>query len=83
MAQSGFDTFDVHMSDLQAGRARLSQFQGFVACGGFSYGDTLGAGARARAGPGASSSNRRSPSSSRRSFSGRTRSRSACATAAR
>ena len=44
MSQAGFDTFDVHMSDLQAGRARLDQFQGFVACGGFSYGDTLGAG---------------------------------------
>ncbi|MBL8348543.1 MAG: phosphoribosylformylglycinamidine synthase [Rubrivivax sp.] len=44
MAKAGFDTFDVHMSDLQAGRARLSQFQGLVACGGFSYGDTLGAG---------------------------------------
>jgi phosphoribosylformylglycinamidine synthase len=44
MAQAGFDTFDVHMSDLQAGRARLEQFQGFVACGGFAYGDTLGAG---------------------------------------
>jgi len=44
MHVAGFDTFDVHMSDLQAGRARLDQFQGFVACGGFSYGDTLGAG---------------------------------------
>ena len=44
MHHAGFDTFDVHMSDLQAGRARLSMFQGFVACGGFSYGDTLGAG---------------------------------------
>jgi phosphoribosylformylglycinamidine synthase len=44
MAQAGFDTFDVHMSDLQTGRARLDMFQGFVACGGFSYGDTLGAG---------------------------------------
>ena len=44
MAQAGFDTFDVHMSDLQAGRARLETFQGAVACGGFSYGDTLGAG---------------------------------------
>ena len=44
MHLGGFDTFDVHMSDLQAGRARLDQFQGFVACGGFSYGDTLGAG---------------------------------------
>ena len=44
MAKAGFDTFDVHMSDLQSGRARLDQFKGFVACGGFSYGDTLGAG---------------------------------------
>ncbi len=44
MAQAGFDTFDVHMSDLQSGRTRLDQFIGFVACGGFSYGDTLGAG---------------------------------------
>ena len=44
MAQAGFDTFDVHMSDLQAGRETLKRFQGFVACGGFSYGDTLGAG---------------------------------------
>ena len=44
MNLGGFDTFDVHMSDLIAGRARLDQFNGFVACGGFSYGDTLGAG---------------------------------------
>jgi phosphoribosylformylglycinamidine synthase len=44
LAQAGFDTFDVHMSDLQTGRAHLDMFQGFVACGGFSYGDTLGAG---------------------------------------
>ncbi|MGC4079900.1 MAG: phosphoribosylformylglycinamidine synthase [Rubrivivax sp.] len=44
MHQAGFDTFDVHMSDLQAGRARLDGFQAFVACGGFAYGDTLGAG---------------------------------------
>ena len=44
MARAGFDTYDVHMSDLQAGRARLDMFQGFVACGGFSYGDVLGAG---------------------------------------
>jgi phosphoribosylformylglycinamidine synthase len=44
MALAGFETFDVHMSDLQAGRARFDQFQGFIACGGFSYGDTLGAG---------------------------------------
>jgi phosphoribosylformylglycinamidine synthase len=45
---AGFDTFDVHMSDLQrglrSGAVKLDQFQGFVACGGFSYGDTLGAG---------------------------------------
>jgi phosphoribosylformylglycinamidine synthase len=44
MALAGFDAFDVHMSDLQSGRARLDMFQAFVACGGFSYGDTLGAG---------------------------------------
>jgi phosphoribosylformylglycinamidine synthase len=44
MAQAGFDTYDVHMSDLQAGRARLADYRGLVACGGFSYGDTLGAG---------------------------------------
>jgi phosphoribosylformylglycinamidine synthase len=44
MAQAGFDTHDVHMTDLQTGGARLDQFQGLVACGGFSYGDTLGAG---------------------------------------
>jgi len=44
LAQAGFDSFDVHMSDLQSGRARLDMFQAFVACGGFSYGDTLGAG---------------------------------------
>jgi phosphoribosylformylglycinamidine synthase len=44
MHSAGFDTFDVHMTDLHTGRARLDMFQGFVACGGFSYGDTLGAG---------------------------------------
>lgn len=44
MARGGFDTYDVHMSDLHSGRVALEQFQGFVACGGFSYGDTLGAG---------------------------------------
>ncbi len=42
--QAGFAAFDVHMTDLQNGRARLTDFQGVVACGGFSYGDTLGAG---------------------------------------
>ncbi|GMV76745.1 MAG: phosphoribosylformylglycinamidine synthase [Rubrivivax sp.] len=44
LARAGFDAFDVHMTDLQAGRARLDAFQAVVACGGFSYGDTLGAG---------------------------------------
>ncbi|HUR89828.1 MAG TPA: phosphoribosylformylglycinamidine synthase [Ramlibacter sp.] len=42
--EAGFDAYDVHMTDLQSGRAKLGDFQGFVACGGFSYGDTLGAG---------------------------------------
>ncbi len=41
---AGFDCQDVHMSDLLAGRVSLSDFQGLVACGGFSYGDVLGAG---------------------------------------
>jgi len=41
---AGFEAFDVHMTDLQSGRARLDDFAGLVACGGFSYGDTLGAG---------------------------------------
>ena len=41
---AGFEACDVHMSDLQAGRVQLADFQGLVACGGFSYGDTLGAG---------------------------------------
>jgi phosphoribosylformylglycinamidine synthase len=44
MALAGFDAYDVHMTDLQAGRTRLDEVVGFVACGGFSYGDTLGAG---------------------------------------
>ncbi|QNN55410.1 phosphoribosylformylglycinamidine synthase [Diaphorobacter ruginosibacter] len=42
--EAGFEAVDVHMSDLQAGRAQLKDFAGVVACGGFSYGDTLGAG---------------------------------------
>ncbi|MDB5844625.1 MAG: phosphoribosylformylglycinamidine synthase, partial [Polaromonas sp.] len=42
--QAGFEAIDVHMTDLQTGRARLADFAGVVACGGFSYGDTLGAG---------------------------------------
>ncbi len=42
--QAGFEAIDVHMTDLQTGRAQLADFAGVVACGGFSYGDTLGAG---------------------------------------
>ncbi len=42
--KAGFDAIDVHMTDLQTGRAKLADFKGVVACGGFSYGDTLGAG---------------------------------------
>ena len=42
--EAGFEAYDVHMTDLQSGRAHLKDFQGLVACGGFSYGDTLGAG---------------------------------------
>ncbi len=41
---AGFDAVDVHMTDLQTGRYKLDDFIGMVACGGFSYGDTLGAG---------------------------------------
>ncbi|WGT66484.1 phosphoribosylformylglycinamidine synthase [Variovorax paradoxus] len=42
--EAGFEAYDVHMTDLQTGRADLADFKGVVACGGFSYGDTLGAG---------------------------------------
>jgi phosphoribosylformylglycinamidine synthase len=42
--QAGFRAVDVHMSDLLEKRTNLSEFQGLVACGGFSYGDVLGAG---------------------------------------
>ena len=42
--RAGFAAVDVHMSDVIAGRMTLSQFRGFVAPGGFSYGDVLGAG---------------------------------------
>jgi len=41
---AGFDAFDVHMSDLISGRKSLSDVQMLAACGGFSYGDVLGAG---------------------------------------
>ncbi|MFQ3197731.1 MAG: phosphoribosylformylglycinamidine synthase [Paraglaciecola sp.] len=42
--RAGFTAIDVHMSDVLAGRVSLSEFKGLVACGGFSYGDVLGAG---------------------------------------
>jgi phosphoribosylformylglycinamidine synthase len=42
--RAGFESVDVHMSDIIAGRMSLKDFAGFVACGGFSYGDVLGAG---------------------------------------
>ncbi len=42
--RAGFATYDVHMSDIISGRVSLKDFSGFVACGGFSYGDVLGAG---------------------------------------
>jgi phosphoribosylformylglycinamidine synthase len=41
---AGFDTFDVHMTDLASGQSDLASFDLLVACGGFSYGDVLGAG---------------------------------------
>ena len=42
--KAGFASVDVHMSDIINGRHSLNDFQGLVACGGFSYGDVLGAG---------------------------------------
>ena len=42
--RAGFAAIDVHMTDILSGRASLGDFRGFVACGGFSYGDVLGAG---------------------------------------
>jgi phosphoribosylformylglycinamidine synthase len=42
--RAGFECIDVHMSDLMSGRVRLKDFKGLAACGGFSYGDVLGAG---------------------------------------
>ena len=41
---AGFSAHDVHMTDLLSGRRSLAEFKGLVACGGFSYGDVLGAG---------------------------------------
>ena len=43
--RAGFAAYDVHMSDILAGRVSLQDFKGFAACGGFSYGDVLGGGA--------------------------------------
>ena len=43
-ARAGFEAVDVHMSDLASGRIKLADFRGIAACGGFSYGDVLGAG---------------------------------------
>jgi phosphoribosylformylglycinamidine synthase len=42
--RAGFDAIDVHMTDILSGRIQLSSFRGLAACGGFSYGDVLGAG---------------------------------------
>jgi len=42
--RAGFESIDVHMSDVIAGRVSLADFRGFAACGGFSYGDVLGGG---------------------------------------
>ena len=42
--RAGFESIDVHMSDVIAGRVSLADFKGFAACGGFSYGDVLGGG---------------------------------------
>ena len=44
LARAGFDAVDVHMSQVLAGEADLNDYRGLVACGGFSYGDVLGAG---------------------------------------
>ncbi|HSO81346.1 phosphoribosylformylglycinamidine synthase, partial [Thiocapsa sp.] len=41
---AGFECVDVHLSDIMAGRIDLTRFRGLAACGGFSYGDVLGAG---------------------------------------
>lgn len=42
--KAGFESIDVHMTDVLEGRVSLADFKGLVACGGFSYGDVLGAG---------------------------------------
>lgn len=42
--RAGFDAIDIHMSDILTGQVAFAEYQGLVACGGFSYGDVLGAG---------------------------------------
>jgi len=44
LTRAGFRAIDVHMTDILAGRYSLEDFRGVIACGGFSYGDVLGAG---------------------------------------
>jgi phosphoribosylformylglycinamidine synthase len=44
LARAGFDAYDVHMTDILERRTKLGRFHGLIACGGFSYGDVLGAG---------------------------------------
>jgi phosphoribosylformylglycinamidine synthase len=44
LSRAGFDSYDVHMTDILERRTRLGRFHGLIACGGFSYGDVLGAG---------------------------------------
>ena len=44
MTRAGFTAIDVHMTDILSGRVSLQEFRGVIACGGFSYGDVLGAG---------------------------------------
>ena len=80
MDQAGFDTYDVHMTDLQTGRARLDSFR---ASSPAAASATATRSARARAGRARSSSTRGSPTSSRPSSRAPTCSRSASATAAR
>jgi hypothetical protein len=80
MHQAGFTAVDVHMSDLISGRAKLDDFQGIIAVGGFSYGDVLGAG---EAGPRPSCSTARCLISLPSSLPAKTPSAWASATAAR
>src|SRR5690606_22669473 len=44
LTRAGFKAIDVHMTDILCGRISLAEFRGVVACGGFSFGDVLGAG---------------------------------------